>query len=989
MGVRYEITRVFQHVGAPLADYQVPEGLDLTNYDVLWNHLKLLPELREKSFPVKSEKEAWAACLKDFRSGSKGVQMSAGFHFPKTRKDGPLFGFLLQPLRIDNTHRLGRRFGNDRFLEIAIPHLSGLKLPENELKEAGDAGRVVVIEWLVGGVHELFGRTWKPFFYKDSRSRRAVPDAPMTEDDETTSNYKIVMFAVSGADIVLGSTHTLPQKDEPVSAHTALTVEKMINWLVPLEVNKDKTFLKLFSRISLGEWLCLLLSCYSSRRQVPVANLCAGLSKTVATVELLPSQIKHITHDLVSRTGEVMNDGCGRLSRKMAMKVAQMLGLTHVPSAFQARIGSAKGVWIVDDSIENYQTDIWIETYPSQRKWERTAVKPGSIAPWLVDSDHRTFEVLTWSDTRKPATLNLQFLPLLEDRSTTPGAMRGAIAQLLKIGLEHEMSKLKGAMEDSRLFRKWLRENASSAQDRLKSGVVTYHAGLPESNEEKLNLLLDAGFNPKEQKFVREHAKKCFTNKANTLKERLNITVGQSTYALMVVDFSNLLEPDEIHLGFSSTFTDEVSGFSETMLDGMDVLVARSPAHFISDIQKVKAVYKPALKGLKDVVVFSSKGDSPLAAKLSGGDYDGDTCWICWDPTIVASFQTAEVPPMPNLFKRGDLTQDKTTYQDLMSHGLDPFSDFLIRSLDFNLRQSYLGMVTVYKEELCYTKNDVQGGFAILLSTLLSSLVDAPKQGYVFTQDKFEALKSNLGTRLRKPAYKEECWTGRGTPLHIIDYLKFTIAKVTIEELLTDFHRSIPESKISDTDVPAMAVWFRAMGKLHPEIEVVRQELKADIESVYTQWRNHWGRKQYEAALADPNAGETSGKNGFMVAVSGWHEQYLAIQPKRQSMATDLLLEAWRDGGDFSMWSMLKASVAFSRHMHSPFVFWMAGRQIAALKAAPRGAVCVSDCMYAMLKPDATFVKRIVKSDAGDGAIGLRGWVDEDGVLEDAEEMDE
>lgn len=671
------------------------------------------------------------------------------------------------------------------------------------------------------------------------------------------------------------------------------------------------------------------------------------------------------------------------------MKVAKILGLIYVPSAFQARIGNAKGVWIVDGSSDD--KDVWIETYPSQRKWEMKTKERGSIASWLDDDiDHRTFEVLTWSDARKPATLNLQFLPILEDRSTTPGAMRNSIAQLLQNGLEHEMSKLKGAMEDPRLFRKWLREN-NTIPDRLKSGVVTYHAGMPESNEEKLNLLLDAGFNPKEQKFVREHAKKCFTNKANTLKERLNITVGRSTYLLMVPDFWGLLEPNEVHIGFSNTFTDEVSGFSETMLDGMDILVARSPAHFISDIQKVKALYKPALKHLKDVIVFSTKGDSPLAAKLSGGDYDGDIGWACWDPSIVDNFETAEIPPIPDLIERGILAQDKTTYQELTSYGPNPIEEFLIHSLDFNLRPNYLGMVTVYKEELCYTKNDVQGGFAIHLSALLSSLVDASKQGYIFTQEKFEELKSSFSIRPRKPAYKGACWTGRGRPVHIIDHLKFTIAECTIEKSLIDFHASIPEPKSSDPDVPAMAIWFKGVAKLHPELDAVRQALKADIESIYTQWRNHWGRKQYEAALADPSADEASGKNGFMAAVLAWHKDYLAIQPKSENILTEILLESWRSGGggDFAMWSMLKASVAFSRHKHSPFVFWMAGRQIAALKAASRGSVCVSDSIYAMLKPDATFVKRVVKRDDADAASGLRGWVDEEGVMEEAEDIDE
>ena len=42
------------------------------------------------------------------------------------------------------------------------------------------------------------------------------------------------------------------------------------------------------------------------------------------------------------------------------------------------------------------------------------------------------------------------------------------------------------------------------------------------------------------------------------------------------------------------------------------------------DQQKVHAVVNPKLSRLKDVIVFSTKGSTPLADILSGGDYDGD-----------------------------------------------------------------------------------------------------------------------------------------------------------------------------------------------------------------------------------------------------------------------------------------------------------------------------------------------------------------------------
>lgn len=68
----------------------------------------------------------------------------------------------------------------------------------------------------------------------------------------------------------------------------------------------------------------------------------------------------------------------------------------------------------------------------------------------------------------------------------------------------------------------------------------------------------------------------------------MNIGLGRSTYAFMIADPLAILEEGEIHLGFSAAFTDKVSEFSDTMLNDMDILVARLPAHLPSDIQKVR-----------------------------------------------------------------------------------------------------------------------------------------------------------------------------------------------------------------------------------------------------------------------------------------------------------------------------------------------------------------------------------------------------------------
>ncbi len=67
----------------------------------------------------------------------------------------------------------------------------------------------------------------------------------------------------------------------------------------------------------------------------------------------------------------------------------------------------------------------------------------------------------------------------------------------------------------------------------------------------------------------------------------MNIGLGLSTNAYIIADPLAVLEEGEIHVSFSSVFRDSKSGFDETMLHEIDVLVARLPAHLPSDIQKV------------------------------------------------------------------------------------------------------------------------------------------------------------------------------------------------------------------------------------------------------------------------------------------------------------------------------------------------------------------------------------------------------------------
>lgn len=256
LAVRYEVTRVFLHCKADILKYAWPASKKLENYEDLWKHLKGLALLKGEDFPQKSSEEAWKAALKDYKVGIRGIVMSGSCKFD-TATNGPLFSFGLAPLKIDNTHRFGRRFGNDRFFEISMPSLTGSKTP-SVLKAAGGDGFHALIEWLIRGTHEFLGRTWQPFFVKDGRSRKSVlKKSILDEVEKTPQSQTIYFFAVSGKDFdrrqSTGKNKLFLRKNEPLDQHVELSVKGLINWMIPIDINKSQPALKFFSRISLGK----------------------------------------------------------------------------------------------------------------------------------------------------------------------------------------------------------------------------------------------------------------------------------------------------------------------------------------------------------------------------------------------------------------------------------------------------------------------------------------------------------------------------------------------------------------------------------------------------------------------------------------------------------------------------------------------------------------------------------------------------------------
>jgi hypothetical protein len=865
------------------------------------------------------------------------VTLSASVDF-STSKDGPLLVVRLNPLRLEKGCRLNRRFGPDRFFEVLIPSINSKEAPALLQDEVGAKK---FIHWLTRERHLIFGRQWAAFFASDGGYRKPLKELRTSPDAQPIFKEMIHFFAESGNGF---------KNSESAGTLNVGSVEDMLDWLLQFKRNEEQPFLKLFSRIQLG------------------------LSKTDPVITLDKQQIKHRKGDITSPAGNVMNDGIGRISVSLAREVQKSLGLSDLPSAIQGRMGSAKGMWLVDvDDIGRATADQhhWIETYHSQRKWNCDQTDPYQ----------RTLEVNGVSHELRSSGLNLQFLPVLEDRARDRKMMRDTIGKKMADDLYDELADLKSSMRSPLEFRQWVHSRGSSARaERVQHGQVPFLGGLPKRTEETMNFLLAGGFDPMKQFYLQELAWNMQLQRCEILKKKFNIRVGQSAYIYMVVDFWNILEENEVHVAFSSRFQDPQGKFSDVLLHDQDVLVARSPAHLVSDVQKVRAVFKTELRALKDVIVFSAKGNVPLADKLSGGDYDGDKAWVCWDPDIVDNFVNADVPETPDL--SAFVGKDKTTFGDLLRQNRcikTALQDMIERSFQFNMAQSLLGQCTNYKEKLCYQKGTVHDEVSVVLSTLLSNLVDQAKQGILFGTEEWDRLRRSwkIPHQLPVPAYKADNWSGPGEPTHIVDYLKFTIIKKTIEQQLEAVYKELNQggtpAPMWDEELAMPYHDFQRLAETSTSCRNLLEGLHNSLSSVSARWSG--------VMVKDKDGPESS----YSQRVTEVYDLWRAIEPTfagRQSRSQDnskvvsLLVEPYltddRLSGnklsyELSTWSILKASATFKLYYKkNHFVWQVAGRQLQAIKAKVsssklgRVPILVEPLMYAGLTVDKKFVTQYV-----------------------------
>ncbi|KDO16519.1 hypothetical protein SPRG_17963, partial [Saprolegnia parasitica CBS 223.65] len=320
------------------------------------------------------------------------------------------------------------------------------------------------------------------------------------------------------------------------------------------------------------------------------ARLGQALSTTTPTVRLRRYECGRRPDS--TRNGYVFSDGIGAISPYIAQDIADDLGLKHVPSAFQIRYGSSKGVVSVNTSF--VLTDINMELRDSMHKFA---------------SEHDAIEVCSVPQVL-PAYLNRQLITLL----STLGVRDDAI-----LSLADDM----------------LRETAAPL-DTLTKAIRFVKAYAPKA---PIRRLLEAGISIHDQ-LVADWLHLLRRHLLYSVQFKARIRVPDGVVLMGVLDETGRLPEGCVFF--------QSSGMSRYAITppalGTRCVVGRNPSLHPGDL-RILTYYAdvPALHHLYDVLVFSSRGDRPVTDMMSGGDLDGDLYFCLWDHRLVPA---QDVPPM-------------------------------------------------------------------------------------------------------------------------------------------------------------------------------------------------------------------------------------------------------------------------------------------------------------------------------------------------------
>ncbi|KAI5818883.1 RNA dependent RNA polymerase-domain-containing protein [Pyronema omphalodes] len=807
---------------------------------------------------------------------------------------------------------------------------------------------------------KLIGRRWRYYWSKTGKSSNS------NKNLDSAGKYWLhaYFFAESGVGLKknedgvdVDEASSLEEEIEGIKKpliRREMTRDELIRWHMPIERHLGNKYGKIWSRISLG------------------------LTAAKPTVTFTPDQIIDIEDTFGSlpphgpQERAIMNDGCAVCSPEVMRRVADDLDLEEIPSAVQARVGGAKGMWFLDPSADPASKEIYIHITTSQRKFARHDSEKAE------DWARSTLFVRGYSKKLPSSRLNIQLIPIL--------AMQGVPFEVFKELLEQhigtELGGLLDATQDRVALRSWISQNLMARQK--YRDIPHFDGGTPKGYDERIMMLLDAGFEPRKCRILVQWITKIFNERYKKVQDNAHISVPLSTTAFCIADPTGTLEEGEVVLQFSEGFLDTVKKTRIHYLEG-DILVARSPAFLPTDIQKVRAVLptpESGLSALKDVIIFSSKGVYPLASMLSGGDYDGDKPFICWDPRLVDNFTNSRSFAAFSAWDPSKYFEHfDTPLRDLLdigsAAGKNSLNTFFRAGFESDTQKNYLGLCNNLLENYCchHLPNGGWDKQALYFAKLCAVMVDAPKQGLSPTAAVVADL-FNWQRKLPRAEYRLPSTTNDimepGETDHILNRLILGVAREVAGRKMAEW-KAIENSHTENPDLDLTEMYKRidAIALQDPGLRRVLVGLNRDIDKVHTAWVSSFINDIREE------------KSQVRVVVPKVAKLFSAIRP---DVDGDIRLTAWFGGGTTAgtmavtrEWELLRASALFYRkhQWNWNFIWYFAGRELCELKARAAGiggggisSRMVTGDIYYTLKPDPRLVKKleVLGDDVSDGS---------------------
>lgn len=339
-------------------------------------------------------------------------------------------------------------------------------------------------------------------------------------------------------------------------------------------------------------------------------------------------------------SGELLTDGAGKIAPDLAASVAARLGLgSKVPSAFQFRWGGLKGILLVagEDDPEFLQASAARQGVPCKMLCRPSMRK--------FESDSREFCVVSYA-THRQVSLNREIITLLTSLSPAhewdPEHRRAgqaaswSPAETLIRRQEEALTSAAAMLTDEH---RAAQELMGRGLPQLWRGLLLPSAGAGANSLGGEQLLTDP--------FWLSLLGRACRMRTHALATKSAVPIPPEEGALLLgvpEPVAGTLREGEVFVQVEYERVSNSASTTQRRVVVGDVLVYRNPCLHPGDIQRLRAVDCPQLRGLKNVLVLPCSGTRSVAACCSGGDLDGDLFSVLWAADIVPPAQLMQPP---------------------------------------------------------------------------------------------------------------------------------------------------------------------------------------------------------------------------------------------------------------------------------------------------------------------------------------------------------